>query len=111
MKLEVTFRNLEATEAIRERAEKKLARMTKHLREPVAAHLVLSVQRYRHIAELTVSSADGNFHVEEETDDLYATVDQLAQRVERLVQRHHEKASERGPGIKSLLPEDETAGG
>lgn len=103
MRLEVTFRNIEATDAIKDRAEKKLGRIVKHLREPVEAHLVLSVQRHLHVADLTVTASGEHFRVTEETDDMYATIDQLAQRVERVVQKHRERIIDRthgGPGVE-----------
>jgi len=95
MKLEVTFRNLEATDAIKERAERKLGRIVKHLREPIDAHLVLSTQRHRHHADLRITAAGESLSIQEETDDMYATIDQLAQRVERVVQKHRERELDR----------------
>ena len=95
MNLEVTFRNLEATDAIKERAERKLGRIVKHLREPIDAHLVLSVQRHRHHADLRITAAGESLSLQEETDDMYATIDQLVARVERVVQKHREREIER----------------
>ncbi len=95
MHLDVSFRDLEPSDALKERAEKKLGRIVKHLREPIEAHLTLSVHRHRQIAHLRVTAAGESFSIEEETDDMYATLDQLAQRVERLVQKHRERNIDR----------------
>lgn len=95
MHLEVTFRELEPSDALKARAEKKLGRIVKHLREPIEAHLVLSVHRHRQVAHLRVTAAGESFSVEEETDDMYASIDQLTQRVERLVLKHREKYLDR----------------
>lgn len=103
MQIEVTFRNLEPTDAIKERAEKKLGRIVKHLKEPIEAHLVLSVQRHLHVADLKVTSAGEIFSLTEQTDDMYVTIDQLAQRVERVVQKARERLIDKshlGTGVE-----------
>ena len=110
MQIEVTFRNIEPSEAVQERAEKKLGRIVKHLREPIEVHLALSVHKHRHIAEIRVSAAGESFSIEEETDDMYATIDQLAQRVERLVQKHREKNLDRAHHGLDGLPDGFQAG-
>jgi putative sigma-54 modulation protein len=40
MNLHVTFKNCEPSDALRERAEQKLQKLSKYLREPIEAHIV-----------------------------------------------------------------------
>ena len=91
MSLEITFRNIEPSDLIRERAEKKFKKIAKHLRPPVEGHLVLKVEKHRHSAELTVSGGGDHFSAHEVTDDLYATVDGVMEKLERSVQRTKER--------------------
>ena len=42
MRLEVSYRNIRAADALRERAERKFRKVTKHLREPIEVHVVLA---------------------------------------------------------------------
>jgi putative sigma-54 modulation protein len=91
MELEFTFRNIEPTEAIKEWARKRFQKVTKHLREPSSAHLTLSVDKFRHRAEITVHSHGEILRATDETDDLYATLDQVMSRLEEQAQRAKER--------------------
>ena len=51
MQVLVTFRHMEATDALRQYAEHKVARVYKLMRRPIEAHIVLSVTKRRHVAE------------------------------------------------------------
>ncbi|MEN9786399.1 MAG: hypothetical protein RLZZ299_1663 [Pseudomonadota bacterium] len=92
MELEFTFRNIEPTDAIKDWARKRFQKVTKHLREPSSAHLTLSVDKFRHRAEITVHSHGEILRATDETDDLYATLDQVMSRLEEQAQRAKERA-------------------
>ncbi|MBN1337475.1 MAG: ribosome-associated translation inhibitor RaiA [Deltaproteobacteria bacterium] len=95
MRFEVQFRNTEPTEALIRRAQRKFEKVVKHLREPVEGHLVLTVERHRHRAEINVTSGRDTLKVQEETDDMYATVDRLMHTLERTARRLKERQQDR----------------
>ena len=94
MNLHVTFKNCEPSDTLRERAERKLLKLSKYLKEPVEVHLVLHVEKHRHRADVTISSAGEVLKTEVETDDMYATIDTLMEKIERVAKRHKERRSE-----------------
>ena len=58
MQVSVTFRHVEPTDAIREYATDKVNRVSqKYLRNPLDAHVVLSVNRRRHNAEINIHAS------------------------------------------------------
>ena len=96
MRLDITFRNIEPSDSLRQRAEKKFGKVCKHLSEPIEGHLVLKVEKHRNSAELTVSGGkDEHFRVHEVTDDMYATIDGLMHKLERTVRRSKERRTDR----------------
>lgn len=96
MRLDITFRNIDASDALRERAEKKFKKVAKHLREPIDAHLVCKVEKHRHSAELTVHAAgEQTFKAQEVTDDMYTTIDGIMNKAERTVRRARERLIDR----------------
>ena len=95
MRFEVTFRNTQATDALVERAQRKFSKVVKHLREPVEAHMVVHVEKHRHRAEITVNAARDTLKVQEETDDMYATIDRIMHKLERVARRHKERMNDR----------------
>ena len=70
MQLSVKGRNLEITDALRQYAEEKLGRLTKYLGQIVSASVVLSVEKHRHLAEVTLRVRELTIRAEESTADL-----------------------------------------
>ena len=87
----VTFRHLEPTEAIRLYVERKFAHVGKMIKRPCDAHLILTVDKYRHRGEVTVKSGRLSVTAQAETKDLYSVIDLLADNVGQQLKRHLEK--------------------
>lgn len=95
MRFEVTFRNTQTTDALVQRAERKFAKVAKHLREPIEAHMVVQVEKHRHMAEVNVTTGRETLKVQEETDDMYRTIDRVMHKLERVARRHKERQQDR----------------
>jgi ribosomal subunit interface protein len=109
----VTFRHVEPTEAIRQYAERKLAHLSKFLKRPCEVHLILSVDKYRQSGEVTFKSGDFIVAAQEETKDLYSVIDLLADKVGRQLKRHREKTATkrtRASSAGELLSTEEAVG-
>lgn len=98
MRVSVTFRHIEATEALREYAEEKVQHSERLLRNAIEAHVVLSVTKRRHLAEVTMSGDHDTFVATEETDDLYSAIDQAMAKIERQIRKHTTKRELRKHG-------------
>lgn len=110
--INVTFRHLEPTAAIREYAERKLAHLSRFLKRSCEIHLILAVDKYRQSGEVTFKSGDFFVAAQEETKDLYSVIDLLADKVEKQLRRHREKTvakRERAPSAGEVLSAAEIA--
>jgi len=101
MQITVTFRHVEPTAALRAYAEEKLERVKKYLRRPIDAHVILSVSKERHVAEITLNADHQTMFAQEETHDLYSAIDLALDKLEHQVQklnakRKHHKGAPRG---------------
>ena len=95
MEITVTFRRMEPTESLRLYAVEKLSKIKKYLDSPLEAHVVLEVEKFRHIADVNLS-VDGTWvKAVEETGDLYSAIDQVMDKIEKQVKRHLSKIKER----------------
>jgi len=95
MQVMVTFRRVEPTEGLRQYAVKKIQRVHKFLRRPVEAHVILSVLKHRHIAEVHVSTNHLHVTAAEETDDLYSAIDLVTSKIERQIKKRLAKVKDR----------------
>ncbi len=91
LNVNVTFRHVEPTDALRQYAERKFAHVARLLKRPCDAHLILSVDKYRHCGEVTFKSRRFTATAVEENTDLYAVIDLLADKVGRQLKKHAEK--------------------
>src|SRR5439155_1192392 len=69
----------------------KLQRVRKYLHRPVDAHVILSVSKERHVAEITLKADHVTMFAEEETHDLYSAIDLAIDKLEHQAQKLHEK--------------------
>jgi len=95
MQVMVTFRHVEPTEGLRSYAEEKVQRVHKFLRRPIEAHVTLSVEKQRHIAEVQVTANHLNITATEQTDDLYSAIDLAMSKIERQIKKRVAKFKDR----------------
>jgi putative sigma-54 modulation protein len=91
MNVTVTFRHVDPTPALRQHAEDKLRRLKKYLHRPVDAHVILSVTKERHTAEVTLNADHESMFAKEVTHDLYSAIDLAVSKLEHQAQRVKER--------------------
>lgn len=98
MQIAVTFRHMEASEPVRSYLEEKLSRIKKYIDEPIDAQAVLSVsKKIRHNAEVTIVAKGITIKGSEETNDMYAAIDAVTDKLERQLKRYKEKLKNHKP--------------
>jgi putative sigma-54 modulation protein len=88
MQITVTFRHIEATEALRRHAEKRVRHVAKYVHQLLDAHVILSVVKRRHIAEMVLTADRATLKATEETDDLYSAIDLATEKLAQQARRH-----------------------
>lgn len=91
MNISITGRHVEVTEAIKKHAEEKIARIKKYMHDVIDVHIILSVEKFRHKAEITVQGDGMRLHGENVTEDMYAAIDTVTSKIEAQARRHKEK--------------------
>ena len=98
MNLNVSGHHLEVTPSIRNYVASKLERITRHFDHVIDAHVILTVEKLRQKAEVTLHVRGKDLHCESEEGDLYAAIDLLADKLDRQVLRYKDKLyDKRGP--------------
>jgi putative sigma-54 modulation protein len=92
MKIDYTGRNVHIDDGLREFVERKLAKVTKFVDEPVEVRLILEVEKRRHIAELHITHRHGVVQAKEETDSsLKDAVNLAVDKAEKQARRSSKK--------------------
>jgi putative sigma-54 modulation protein len=65
--------------------------LRKYFERLINAHVILSVEKYRHIAEITLKVSGLTLASKEESDDMYSSIDHAVDKLERQVKRYKQK--------------------
>ena len=91
MKLTVTGRKIEITDGIRTHLNDKINKTIAGLGEAADVHVALAVEKHRHFAEVTAKTKGFTLHSQEETNDLYASMDRALEKLEKQIQKNKGK--------------------
>jgi ribosome hibernation promoting factor len=92
MQVTVLGRHIEVTDALRQYATEKFARLEKYLPKGVQVVVTLAVvKKVHHFAEAMIKSNGLLIQASEETEEMYSAIDLLIAKIERRVRRYKEK--------------------
>jgi len=106
----VTFRHMDTTEAVKGYATEKVARLQRFLRDPLKVQVTLSCQHERlHHVEVEIHAGHARFHAHETTEDMYASIDKVVDKIERQIRSAKELVTGKKKGAERasqrLLPD------
>ncbi len=113
MRLTISGKNMVVTEGIRSMLEKKIQKLDKYFDPSTDVTATLSVEKNRHILEVTIPINGAILRAEESTDDMYSTIDRVMDKLERQIRRHRTKLEKKLKNgsfkydVKDLHPKDE----
>jgi len=100
MQTSVTFKNLDPSDNLKDYVRDKLDRFDKYLDNPAEASVVLSVEKFRHMAEINIFGDRLNLIGKEETIDMYSAIDLALDKLEKQIKKSKQKIRERRAGSK-----------
>ncbi|WP_069650349.1 ribosome hibernation-promoting factor, HPF/YfiA family [Caloranaerobacter ferrireducens] len=95
MKIIVSGKNMEVTNALRDIVEKKMEKLDKYFHKDVEAHVTMNVEKNRQIIEVTIPFAGGIIRAEEANGDMYTSIDKVIDVLERQIRKHKTKLQKR----------------
>lgn len=94
MQISVTGHHVDVTEALKNYVLEKMQRIERHFDKIVNVHVVLEVEKLVQKAEATVQVNGASLFAQEESEDLYAAIDGMVDKLDRQVVKHKEKVQE-----------------
>ncbi len=106
MNIAITFRQMDSTDAVKGYATEKVSKIQKFLRHELQGQVTLSCQHHMHSAELVLHAGHDHFHAQDTSEDMYASIDRVIEKIERQITsakgQHSKKGGERAS--QRLLP-------
>ena len=110
MQVSVTFRHMPPSQPLKEYATNKIKRVaTKYFRaEQLEASVVLSAEKFWHIAAISINHKGLRATVEERTEEMYSSIDLAMDKIESRIRRHKDKLRDhKAPATGDWAADDE----
>ena len=91
MDITITGKNMEVSDYLKELVDKKVGKLKKYFKPNTAAHVTLSIEKSRHIAEITIPFDGIVMRGEEAETDMYAAIDGALTKIEHQIMKHKTK--------------------
>jgi putative sigma-54 modulation protein len=101
MQTSVTFKNIEPSDSLKSYISDKLDRFDKYLYNPAEANVVLSVEKFRHIADVNIVGDGLTIKGKEETEDMYSAIDSVLDKLEAQIKKSKQKIRDRRGGSRA----------
>ncbi len=104
MQVNITFRHLEPTEALKSHVRGRVEHVQRYLDRPTEAHAVLHVENLHHHAEITLKAGRYLLRGTARSQDMYASIDAAADKIERQLKKHKERIQDHKTPGKAFEP-------
>lgn len=91
MNLNITGHHVEVTPALHDYVTGKVDRVIQHFDHVTSVHVVLSVQKLKQKAEITLHVKGKDIYADADDADLYAAIDAMVDKLDRQVLKYKEK--------------------
>ena len=107
MNVQVSGHHVEVTAPIREYVLTKLERVQRHFDQVIDINVILSVEKLRQKAEISVHVRGKDIHVESDDADMYAAIDLMMDKLDRQIIKHKQKTFAHPHDALKRQPEEE----
>ncbi len=101
MNIQVTFRHIPSSSALKKYAEEKITKLVKPLREPLEVHIIFTQGKNENIVELTLNSPGKELYAKERGADMYASIDLIYDKLDKQITKLKEK-KKKHTGVTSM---------
>ncbi|MBK1852142.1 ribosome hibernation promoting factor [Marinobacter sp. 1-4A] len=98
MQLNISGHHVELTPALKDYVAEKFERLERHFDHISNCQVTLEVDKVRQIADATLHVVGGEIHAKAESEDMYAAIDGLVDKLDRQIIKHKEKNLDRMQG-------------
>ena len=91
MNILVNGRHLEITPALKNYAEEKIKKFERYASDITEATVTLSVEKYRHKAEVLLKTGGMLIQAESVTGEIYSAIDEVSEKLDRQVKKYKER--------------------
>lgn len=93
--IQYTGHNVEISQTVRDYVEKRFQRLQKHANRITSLHVIFNADKLLQIAEATVHIPGSEIYARAESEDMYKTIDLLANKLLRQIDKQKGKSGDK----------------
>ncbi len=94
MQISISGQHLEITPALHSHVSEKVEKIIRHFDNVTNTHVVLHVEKTRHMAEATINAKGATLHATGTSENMYTAIDSMVGKLDRQVIKHKEKLTD-----------------
>ena len=98
MRIDINGHQMDVTPALHDYVQDKLGRIARHFDHHLDARVILSVDKLEQKAEATLATTGRTLYADAVASDMYAAIDLLSDKLDRLVLKQKEKMTDHHRG-------------
>ncbi len=108
MEIDISGRHFHVTEALKDTITEKIQKFDKYSLAIETVHVVLEVQKFHHVCEITIAGKNLRLTAKEENVDMYAAFDNAMGNLQLQLARQHDRVKDHK--VRRTRKTDEAAG-
>lgn len=101
MKFNIACRNMDLTPGLRSMVEEKLSKLERYFKEDTLVNVTMSTEKDRKRIEVTIPVKGNIIRSEQESNDMYASIDMVEEVIERQMRKYRTKLANRYQNAKA----------
>ncbi|OAN16536.1 hypothetical protein A3K86_10215 [Photobacterium jeanii] len=91
MQINLTGHHVEVTDSMRDYVHTKFEKLERFFDKINNVHVILNVEKLQQVAEATLHINNGEIHAKADSEDMYAAIDALTDKLVRQLNKHKDK--------------------
>lgn len=101
MKFNIACRNMDLTPGLKSMVEEKLSKLERYFKEDTIVNVTMSTEKDRKRIEVTIPVKGSIIRSEQESNDMYASIDMVEEVIERQMRKYRTKLANRYQNAKA----------
>ena len=106
MEIDITGRHFQVMEPLKDYVKEKIKKLDKYSLKLESVHIVMEVQKFHHVSEITLLGKNLRLTAKNESADMYAAFDTSFDNIQLQMRRQHDKVKDH-KGRRYGLKDDE----
>ncbi len=94
MQLTISGHHVDLTDSMKNYINEKMQRIVRHFDHLSSIDVVLHVEKIHHKAEATINAKGVTMHAQADSENMYASIDELTDKLDSQVRKHKEKITD-----------------